>query len=320
MEQEVIINVDGINLAGTLTIPENPTGYACLFVGGSFPQTRDGNLDNSKTDWFPQPLPQRNLFRDEAKIFEQVGIATLRYDKRGCGSSEGDFNSTGLLRLVEDAVSLFEWLQTQPQIEPQKVGILGQSEGAVVALMAAERLKNLCFYVWQGGVYRNLEMIIHWQAENYWRSPIEQIMLLKHKMPLMYWIYRHFTQITTHAKAGETYFRLGDDHWSLDFYLPAWQEHFERPPSTYVKSLSCPTLLLHGDLDHNTPPTEALLMQQALRDAGNQQVTTHLFEGLDHSFRRLDKPEENFVSAMAKPLDPIVPIVLQDWLTQLTTP
>ncbi|NEO51580.1 MAG: alpha/beta hydrolase, partial [Moorea sp. SIO4A3] len=104
MERQEFFESKGARIYGTLTLPEgveNPS--ACLFIGGSFPQTREGNLDNSKTDWFPTPLPERNLFRDEAIILEEIGIATFRYDKRGCGQSEGNFNTTRLFDLVDDA-------------------------------------------------------------------------------------------------------------------------------------------------------------------------------------------------------------------------
>lgn len=63
-------------------------------------------------DWFPTPLPQRNLFRDEAQILSHLGLATFRYDKRGCGQSEGDFNTAGLFDLVDDAFWAWQWLQS----------------------------------------------------------------------------------------------------------------------------------------------------------------------------------------------------------------
>jgi hypothetical protein len=84
MEREEFFERDGAKIYGTLTLPkEGGKLPACLFIGGSLPQTRDGDLDNSKTDWFPKPLPERKLFRDEAEVFKQIGIATFRYDKRG---------------------------------------------------------------------------------------------------------------------------------------------------------------------------------------------------------------------------------------------
>ena len=63
MEKETYFTSKNTKIKGTLTLPDGiDKPPACLFVGGSFPQTRDGNLDNSQQDWFPVPLPQRNLF------------------------------------------------------------------------------------------------------------------------------------------------------------------------------------------------------------------------------------------------------------------
>ena len=68
MERVEFFESNGARIYGELTLPESPEKLpACLLIGGSFPQTRDGNLDNSQTDWFPTPLPERNLFRDQAK-------------------------------------------------------------------------------------------------------------------------------------------------------------------------------------------------------------------------------------------------------------
>ncbi len=58
-------------------------------------------------------------------------------------------------------------------------------------------------------------------------------------------------------------------------------------------------------------------MQQALLKAGNKNVTTHIFPGLDHSFRRLGSSDEDFVTAMSRPLDPVMPEALTNWLSSL---
>ncbi len=138
MDRIEFFESNGVRIYGTFTLPNrSEKSPACLFIGGSFPQTRDGNLDNSQTDWFPTPLPERNLFRDEAKILDSLGIATFRYDKRGCGQSEGDFNTTSLFDLVSDARRAWQWLGGLPEIDAERIGVLGQSEGAVIALMLA---------------------------------------------------------------------------------------------------------------------------------------------------------------------------------------
>jgi uncharacterized protein len=96
--------------------------------------------------------------------------------------------------------------------------------------------------------------------------------------------------------------------------LPGLKEHFDNPPSKFVAQVKCPVLILHGKLDHNCPYTEAEAVQHALCTAGNREVTVHIFEGLDHSFRRLGHAEEDFVTAMQRPLDPAMPEALKNWL------
>ena len=315
MERLEFFSSNGVKIYGTLTLPHNSEKPpACLFIGGSFPQTRDGNIDNSHTDWFPTPLPERNLFRDEAKILSHLGIATFRYDKRGCGQSEGDFNTTSLFDLVADARMALQWLRQLPEIDSSSIGVLGQSEGAVIGLMLAAEDPDLSFYIWQGGIYNNLEQIIKWQAEAFRKSDRAARDNFKQNVPLMYWLYQQVDEMIASAKRGEPFFQLGDENWSKNLYLQDLREHFQNPPSVKVDKIKCPVLILHGELDHNTPPTEALLMQKALLKAGNKNVTAHIFPGLDHSFRRLSEPDEDFVTAMNRPLAPVMPKALINWL------
>lgn len=111
MNKNVYFESNGDKLYGTLTLPNEDEKFAaCLFICGSFPQVRAGDVDNSKVDWFPKPLPQRKIFTDESKILKDMGMASLRYDKRGCGESEGDFNSAGFFDVVEDARQAVQWL------------------------------------------------------------------------------------------------------------------------------------------------------------------------------------------------------------------
>ena len=318
MDRLEFFESNGVKIYGTLTLPNRSEKFpACLFIGGSFPQTRDGNIDNSQTDWFPTPFPKRNLFSDEAKILEQKGIATFRYDKRGCGQSEGDFNTTSLFDLVSDARMAWQWLRSLPEIDPERIGILGQSEGAVIALMLAAQDPNIRFYIWQGGIYNNLEQIVKWQAEAFWKGDRAKIDNFKQNVPLMYWTYKQIDDLIASAKRGENFLLLGDEDWSKNLYLQDLKEHFDNPPSAFVDKIKCPVLILHGEMDRNTPPKEALLMQQALLKAGNKNVTAHIFPGLDRSFRRLGSSYEDFVTAMNRPLDPVIPKALTNWLNSL---
>lgn len=318
MEREEFFESNGAKIYGTLALPEEGEGFAaCLFIGGSLPQTREGDIDNSKVDWFPNPLPERKLFRDEARILKKTGVATFRYDKRGCGKSEGDFNTTGLLNLVDDARMALQWLRNLPEIDGERVGVLGQSEGAVIALILAAEDPSLRFAVWQGGVYNSLDGIMKWQAEAFWKLDSEAINNMRQGVPLIYWMYKQVDDLIASARKGEEFFRLGDEDWSFSWYLPWFKDHFDNPPARFVDKVQCPMLILHGALDHNCPSSEAEQAEQALIDAGNTNVTMHIFPGLDHSFRRLGDPDEDFVTAMKRPLDPAMPEALTSWLRSL---
>src|SRR5262249_27614984 len=228
--------------------------------------------------------------------------------------SEGDCNSTGLLELVADARLALRWLRSLPEIDSHRVGVLGQSEGAVIALMLAAEDPDMRFFICQSGLYHNFAELLRWQAAAFWQLPSAGIAHMKQKAALLYWIYKQLEDLLAAARRGETYCRLGDETWAFNYYLPRVREHLDHPPSKYVAQVKCPVLILHGKLDHNCPYTEAEAVQQALFTAGNRQVTAHIFEGLDHSFRRLGHADEDFITAMQRPLDPALPEALKKWL------
>ena len=196
MEKDLYFISKNTKITGNLTLPDGvDKPPVCLLIGGSFPQTRDGNLDNSKKDWFPVTLPERNLFKDEAKLFKELGYATFRYDKRGCGRSEGDCNTVDLFNLVDDAREAIKWLQQLPEVDNNKIGLLGQSEGAVIALMLAAEDLDIGFYIWQGGIFNNLETILYWQRDNFWKLEQNAINNFKNTFPLMYWVYAQLDEL-----------------------------------------------------------------------------------------------------------------------------
>lgn len=315
MQREVSFESHGANIYGTLTLPdEGKKPPACLFIHGSFPQTRDGDIDNSRTDWFPNPLPARKLFLDEAEVLKRIGIATFRYDKRGSGKSEGDTNAAALLGLVDDARNALRWLRDVPEIDAQRVGLLGQSEGTLINLMLAAEDPEIHFCVLQGSFYNRGDVIFKWQTENFWKLSNEAIDSMKQNVPLIYWIYKQMDDCISSAQQGEDYIRLGDESWSFDWNLEWIRDYLDNPPAKFATKVRCPVLLLQGELDHNTPATEVPLLKEALIQGGNPDVTAHIFPGLDHSFRRLGHPDEDFVTAMKRPLDPIMVEALTGWL------
>ena len=119
---------DGVSLAGTLTMPRGDQPVpAVILVSGSGPQDRDESV------WEHRP------FAVLADHLTRQGIAVLRYDDRGFGESTGSY-ATGTLRdFASDAMAVLHWLRAQPGVDTSKIGVVGHSEGGLLApLMANE--------------------------------------------------------------------------------------------------------------------------------------------------------------------------------------
>jgi len=142
-------------------------------------------------------------------------MATFRYDKRGCGKSEGDFNTTELFDLVDDSRMALRWLRNLPEVDSERVGVLGQSEGAIIAQILAAEDPGIRFVVWQGGAFNNLDGIIRRQAEAFWKLDSEVINNMRQSAPLIYWKYKQVDDLIVSAQKGERFFRVGDEDWSF---------------------------------------------------------------------------------------------------------
>lgn len=125
-EREVRIpSTRGVALAGTLLTPEAHGPWpAVVLVTGSGAQDRDETVFGHKP------------FRVLSEALAARGIAVLRYDDRGVGASTGDFASATLHDFADDARAAAAWLRMQPGIDPARLGLLGHSEGGLVAPLA----------------------------------------------------------------------------------------------------------------------------------------------------------------------------------------
>lgn len=132
--------VENIELSGTLTVPlSNNKVPVVVLVSGSGPQNRDEELLGHKPFWVI------------ADYFSRNGIAVLRYDDRGVGKSKGNFNDATTLSFSNDAEAAVKYLKTLAFIDTNKIGILGHSEGGIIAPMVASRNKNVNFIVMMAG-------------------------------------------------------------------------------------------------------------------------------------------------------------------------
>ena len=119
-EETVAFQSDGLRLDGLLTRPAGAGPFAAFVLLHGFGGHKDGpgNLES-------------------VQLLSSFGYAVLRFDFRGCGASEGPPGRTICLEQVEDVKNAVTWLSTQPGIDPKRIGVIGHSFGAAVAVYAA---------------------------------------------------------------------------------------------------------------------------------------------------------------------------------------
>jgi len=127
---------DAVELAGTFAAPSgrsNPP--VAVLVSGTGPIDRDVTFVGHA------------LFRVLAHSLAQAGIASLRFDKRGVGESQGDFSTAGPDDFVADVLGAVEYLVHEQEFAGGRVGLVGHSEGGIVALTAAAKMDMTPFCV-----------------------------------------------------------------------------------------------------------------------------------------------------------------------------
>ena len=286
---------DGVKLAGTLVLPEGEGPFpAALLVSGSGAQDRDETLFGHKPFWII------------ADYLARRGIATLRLDDRGFGESQGNFAISTTLDFEADALSALEYLKTYPGLDPGKIGIIGHSEGGIIAAMTASKVPDLAFAVLLAGPGVSGEDLLYQQqaalAKAYGMSPeaiqnarfINQSLYQVAKRPEkaenlkeeLISVYLSFlpegADESLKAKAGQEAALVAEQ------LLSPWMRTFlVLDPQPYLREIAIPVLAMNGTKDLQVPSGENLeSIRQALIDAGNSQYSIAELPGLNHLFQK----------------------------------
>jgi hypothetical protein len=153
VEEEVTFQSGDVTLAGTLTLPEGVGPFpALILLSGSGQQDRDESLSLA---------PGYRPLREIADTLTRQGIAVLRYDDRGVGgSSAGDLAAVTSVDFADDAEAALRFLQGRADIDAQQIGLLGHSEGGILAAMVAARNPDVAFVIsmagWAGNGYETV--------------------------------------------------------------------------------------------------------------------------------------------------------------------
>ena len=246
----------GHTLAGTLTLPRGASSKkpvsAIVTVTGSGPQDRDENIG----------LPGFRPFRQIADMLGRRGIAVLRMDDRGTGASGGTFKGSTSADFAEDVRAGLAYLRTRPEIRSDRLGVLGHSEGALIAPMVAEKEPTLRAIVLLAGIAQPGRTALEFQIKN-------QI--------------EHNTQLTPEMRASQ----IADIPKRIDAMTTndPWMKFFlTYDPASTMRKVKTPVLILTGARDQQAAPEQVPLMEAAFKEGGNKDVTARVVPDVNHLF------------------------------------
>lgn len=246
-----------VTLSGTLALPitEGPHP-AVVLIHGSGAESREG-------------------YHFLADHLARHGIAALRYDKRGTGTSTGDWQYSTLKDLAEDALAGVHLLQTHKDIHPEKIGLLGTSQGAWSAPIAASRSQGVAFTVFISGAFVSPKKQELYRVEHELRflgfSPVQvNLRVLGYSLQLLIAkIFQKIQKVLPVSKIlpKDIVFALYLD-WDFDV-------------TPYLKKVTCPVLAVYGELDKTVPVQKsAAILEKALE---NHDYTMKIFPKGNHA-------------------------------------
>ena len=153
-ERSIAVHTNEATLAATLALPDRAGPFpACLLLSGSGPLDRNSNVPGQCLD----------IARSLAAALAEVGVASLRYDKRGVGESTGDFLTTSFDDEVADAATAFDALRAQDDTT-EYVAVVGHSVGATIAIRLARQPTPPDAFVLLAGAAQPGAHVMEWQT------------------------------------------------------------------------------------------------------------------------------------------------------------
>jgi uncharacterized protein len=297
IEEEVTFknSVENFDLAGTLTLPEGTGPFpAVVMITGS------GQEDRNETVFAHKP------FLVIADYLTRNGIAVLRYDDRGFGESKGNAAKATSLSFADDAAAAVGYLLSRPEINPEKIGLAGHSEGGLIAPIVASKNKDIAFIVSLAGpgvsgydiLSRQTRDILtasgssEKDAEEAWatNSSLYRIVMAQSDQrqaakEAMEWFSKDLDSkglTPDERKEQMAAFTRGIGQVNT----PWFRFFLSVDPAVYWKEVKCPVLALNGDKDLQVNYEQNLpVIKSAVTSGGNRKVKTVIMTGHNHLFQ-----------------------------------
>lgn len=320
-EEEVVYENKeaGIKLAGTLTLPKEKENLtAVILITGSGAQDRDETIFEHKP------------FLVIADFLTRNGFAVLRVDDRGVGGSEGKTSEATSEDFAGDVLAGVEFMKTRKEINRVRIGLIGHSEGGLIAPMVATKSIEIAFVILLAGPGIIGEQIIYEQGELISKAAgltDDQILQNQKMQGAVFNIIKtetdsakridrlqrtmtngqYFMQNEEQKAAVDNQVKTVDNKW-FRFFL-------QYDPYPALLKLKCPVLALNGEKDLQVPPKENLAaIEKALTEGGNKNFKTIEIPGVNHLFQTCETGAITEYAQIEETISPMVLDILLDWI------
>lgn len=316
---------DNILLAGTLTLPKKEGNFpAVILITGSGAQNRDEELLGHK----PFLILSDHLTKN--------GIAVLRFDDRGTAGSEGDFKKATTADFATDVEAAVNYLQKRKEINKKKIGLIGHSEGGMIAPMIAQRSGDISFIVLlagtgiPGGRLLQLQQELIGKVSGVNEADLQKTLTLSKgaydivsKSTSSENLTTDLTNYIRPAIKDNSAFQkppgISEDDFvklQVDQLTSPWMQYFIKyDPAPALEKVKCPVLALNGAKDLQVPATVNLeAIKKALEKGGNKKVTIKELPNLNHLFQECETGSPAEYAKIEQTFSPIALEEIMKWI------
>lgn len=319
----------GVKLVGILTLPSDKGVFpAVLLITGSGPQDRD------------ETIYGHHPFLVLADYLTRQGIAVLRVDDRGVGESTGDFSQATSEDFASDVLAGVEYLKTCKEIDPKKIGLLGHSEGGLIAPIVAVKSPDVAFIVLMAGPGLTGEEILYLQGalisramgvseediikKRQFNEKIFSVLIEEEDSEIAEERLRQMFEEDWEKMSDEEKEQIGDSEVFLEAQLQnllsPWLKFFlTYDPKPTLSKVKCPVLAINGEKDLQVPPKENLsAIEEILKAGGNQSYTIKELSGLNHLFQTAQTGLPAEYVKIEETISPVALKIVGDWILEQT--
>jgi uncharacterized protein len=299
IEHEISFPSGALTLAGTVTLPDSRGTFpGVVLIPGSGQVDRNENARKLAI----------NALREIATDLAGKGIASLRYDKRGVGASQGDFWRTGFYDNVSDASAALHFFKSYEQVRSDQVFLLGHSEGAVITTRLGATNKDVTGLILLAGTAQSGEAVMAWQGEKVVKSMHGLNGFLINAL--------HIDVQKAQRKQFEKIKRSTKDWYRIQLVAKLnakWTREFlAYDPADDLPKIQIPVLAITGSKDIQVDPSDLKTMARLVKS----EFEAHEVPDVTHMLRA--EPGEPTLSTyrqqVQKPVDERVLDIITDWL------